>query len=330
MEKKSTNNDKDIEAKEKLKSERKVLREMIFHPNYDMDNDEDYEKYKKDVDRQAFKIYSMKKKEKERKTLNKEKESLCPVFADDIKKSDFSLSKLIRVAEMDKKHSESIACKGSIGCEEKYNGFRVIRVYPDMVSAFGLSLYPDMNSEVYYVNPVNSNSYISLDEYFNYLRIARISELQKIALDLGAKHFRVTYKEHEKTYAMTNVKAKVGGKVGRKGGSAEASHESSSSNYAKAEIAAEMTCDGHDPVEPLLQFFAKDPQIQSLVSMRMQNSGLKHHTYTLALDASSGLKEKDAAKIDVALAAMKIEGHATVTSEAQSEARRVFEYEIDF
>lgn len=329
MEKKSADNI-GIEAKEKLKSERKVLREMILHPNNELDNVEDVKRYKIAVSRQTSKILCMKKKEKARKTLNKEKESLCPVFEDDIKKSDFSLSKLIRVAEMDKKHSESIACKGSIGCEEKYNGFRVIRVYPDMVSAFGLSLYPDTNSEVYYVNPVDSNSYISLDEYFNYIKIARISELQKIALDLGAKHFRVTYKEHKKTYTMTNVKAKIGGKLGRKGGSAEASHESSSSNFAKAEIAAEMTCIGHDPVEPLLKYFAKDPQIQDLVSMRMQNSGLMQHSYTLALDASSGLKEKDAAKIDAALAAMKIEGHTTVTSEAQSEARRVFEYEIDF
>ena len=30
---------------------------------------------------------------------------------------------------------------------------------------------------------------------FLYLKIARIRELQKIVQDLGAKHFRVTYKE---------------------------------------------------------------------------------------------------------------------------------------
>ena len=45
---------------------------------------------------------------------------------------------------------------------------------------------------------------------------------------------------------------------------------------------------------------------------------------------SSGIKVKDAAKIDAMMKAMKISSNTTVTFEAQKEAQRILEYEIDF
>lgn len=59
-------------------------------------------------------------------------------------------------------------------------------------------------------------------------------------------------------------------------------------------------------------------------------SPMLHQKYTLKLSNSSGIKEKDAVKIDAALKAMKISGNTTVINEAQNESRRFFEYEIDF
>ena len=91
-----------------------------------------------------------------------------------------------------------------------------------------------------------------------------------------------------------------------------------------------MECLGHQPVEPELKYFKKDPQIQNLVSLRMSDNALTHQVYRLELINSSGIKVKDAAKIDAALSAMKINGNLSVTKEAQSESRRFFEYEIDF
>lgn len=97
------------------------------------------------------------------------------------------------------------------------------------------------------------------------------------------------------------------------------------------EIAAEATFPGHEPVEPALKYLQRDPSIQALVAMRMdEKAPLSHQKYTLNLSNSSGIKEKDAIKIDAALKAMKISGDVTVTSEAKKEARRFFEYEIDF
>ena len=68
----------------------------------------------------------------------------------------------------------------------------------------------------------------------------------------------------------------------------------------------------------------------SLLWFHSQASPMLHQKYTLKLSNSSGIKEKDAVKIDAALKAMKISGNTTVINEAQNESRRFFEYEIDF
>ena len=260
-----------------------------------------------------------------------DKKTLCPIFEDDLDSTDFSLTKLIRVAEMDKKHAESIICQGSIGFESEQKDLRIVNIYPDKATAFGLTYYPDMDSEFYYVDPCDRDHYIALDDYFNYLKVARVSELQKIAQDLGAKHFRVTYKEQKKLFESNTAKAKLGVKAtGKLKEDSEYAHDSKSSDFSRVEIAAEMECIGHKPVEPKLVYFKKDPQILNLVALRMSDNPLTHQVYTLVLSNSSGIKVKDAIKIDAALSAMKCSGNATVTSEAESESRRFFEYEIDF
>ena len=269
------------------------------------------------------------RKEQQRKESDRKR--LCPIFEEDLDSPDFLMTKLIRVCEMDKKHAESDICQGSIGFESVYKDLRVINIYLDKAAAFGLSYYPDIDSELYYVNPCVRDQYIALDEYFYFLKVARVSELQKIAQDLGAKHFRVTFKEQKKSLASTSAIGKLGTKVsGAQNANVDFSYESKNSDFSKVEIAAEMECIGHKPVEPTLVYFKKDPQIQNLVSLRMSDNAMTHQVYTLALSNSSGIKMKDALKIDAALSAMKCAGNTTVTSEVQSESRRYFEYEIDF
>lgn len=260
-----------------------------------------------------------------------DRKKLRPIFEEDLDKADFQMSKLIRVAEMDKKHADSEICIGSVGFDAVYKDLRVVNIYPDKTDAFGLSFYPDADNGIYYVDPSDRDYYIALDDYFNYLRVARVSELQRIAQELGAKHFRVTYKEQKKSFTKTDARVKLEAKDTTKhGGKAEADHKAEQSSFEKVEIAAEMECIGHKPVAPTLKYFKKDPQIQSLIALRMADNEITHQVYTLVLSNSSGIKVKDAMKIDAALSAMKISGDATVTSEAQSEARRFFEYEIDF
>ncbi len=257
--------------------------------------------------------------------------NLQPIFPEDLQSADFLLPKLIRIVELDKKRAESEVCKGSIGYTSIQKDLRVVNIYQDNVNDFGLTFYPDNDYGVYYVDPSDRDRYISLDDYFSYLKVARVNELQKIAQDLGAKHFKVTYKEQKTTFAQKAVKVKVNAKAAKDSATADIQHDLSSSDIATVEIAAEMECIGHNPSEPKLHYLKHESSIQTLVSLRMnKDAPLTHQKYTLKLSNSSGIKENDAVKIDAALKSMKLSGNTTVANEARNEARRFFEYEIDF
>lgn len=263
----------------------------------------------------------------EARNREKERKALQPVFLEDLDSTDFTLSKLIRAVDIDKKHAESEVCKGSVGFISEQKELRIVNIYKNMIGAFGISLYPDADSEIYYIDPSDRDKYIALDDYFGYLKIARVNELQKIAQDLGAKHFRVTYREKKASITKNDMKTK--GNV--RAGAAEAERNLSISDNSNIEVAAEMQCLGHAPIEPKLLYLRGEPSIQSLIALRMdKNSQMFHQEFSLKLSNSSGIKEKDAVKIDAALKAMKISGNTTVVSEAQSESRRFFEYEVDF
>lgn len=260
-----------------------------------------------------------------------EREQLQPIFVKDLDDAEFLISKLIRVTEIDKKRAESEVCQGSIGYVSVQKDLRIINIFRDKLDVFGLTLYPDVDGELYYVDPSDRDRYIALEDYFSYLKVARVNELQKIAQDLGAKHFRVTYKEHKTAFSSAAAKGKAAYKLPGSNATVEAERDLASTAVASVEVAAEMDCPGHAPCEPQLHYLQREPSIQSLISLRMdKDSPLSHQKYTLSLINSSGIKEKDAVKIDAALKAMKINGNTTVTSEVRNESRRFFEYEIDF
>ncbi|MBQ2960831.1 MAG: hypothetical protein IJE09_06385 [Oscillospiraceae bacterium] len=260
-----------------------------------------------------------------------ERNALNPIFSEDIDSTDFMLSKLIRLTEIDKKRAESEVCQGSIGFISYNKELKIINIFREKVSEFGLSFFPDTDGELYYVDPSDRDRYIALDDYFSYLKVVRINELQKIAQDLGAKHFKVVYKECENSSAGTTVKAKAGIKIGKAKDGVDTSHELKTAETSKSEIAAEMDCPGHAPVEPKLCYLQKDPSVQNLIALRMdKDSPLQHHKLTIAFSNSSGIKAKDAVKIDAALKALKIGGNTTIASEVQNESRKFLEYEIDF
>ena len=256
---------------------------------------------------------------------------LQPIFCEDLDSADFSMPKLVRITEIDKRRAESEVCQGSIGFTSVQKDLRIVNIFRDKVDSFGLTFYPDLDSEIYYVDPSDRDRYIALDDYFSYLKVARVNELQKIAQDLGAKHFRVTFKEQKTTFSEHAVKAKTNARIGVEHADIDAAHDLASTAVSTVEIAAEMDCPGHAPMMPTLTYLQREPSIQSLISLRMDDSSpITHQKYTLKLSNSSGIKEKDAVKIDAALKSMKFTGNTTVTSEAKNEARRFFEYEVDF
>lgn len=263
--------------------------------------------------------------------LDMERKTLQPIFPDDLNSTEFSWPKLIRVADMDKKHAESELCKGSIGYLSEHKGMRVVNVYTNCADRFGIAFYPNLGCEFYYVNPTDRDHFIALDDYFSFLHAKRVNELIKIAQDLGAKHFRITYLEEKRS--LTSNNAKAAGKGLLKGlGKAKADAETNQSekNYSKEELAAEMSFAGHDPVTPKLEYLQNDPTVRNLIEMRMSQNAMTKQKIMIKCINSSGIKEKDAMKIDAALKDMNCNGSVTLMSEVQNEARRIFEYEIEF
>ena len=133
------------------------------------------------------------KKAANEKTYELDLKILRPIFMDDLNDPEFEWTKLIRITGRDKRRSESEACKGSIGYIQEEKGIRFINIYEDSRKNVGITYVPTLDAEYYYVDPSNNGTYIALDEYFSYLKTLRIGELQRIAQDLGAKYFRVTY-----------------------------------------------------------------------------------------------------------------------------------------
>ena len=268
------------------------------------------------------------KESAEEKSRQLEFKRLQPIFTETIDNPDFSIPKFIRITERDKKYSTSEVCQGSIGYFSDHKGFRVVNIFSDSIDLFALSFYPDKGSEFYYVDPTDRDRYIALDEYFGYLKEERINELQMIAQSLGAKHFKVTYKEEKTTFTQKKSKgnAKSTGLA-----SAEAEHSYLDEKYSTFEIAAESDYPGHEPIRPQLKYMQRDPSIKTLVAMRMDtNSPLSHQKFMLKMSNSSGIKESDAIKIDAVLKGLKVSGNASVANEAKNESRRYLEYEIDF
>ncbi|MDD6319278.1 MAG: hypothetical protein PUA63_00255 [Oscillospiraceae bacterium] len=92
-----------------------------------------------------------------------------------------------------------------------------------------------------------------------------------------------------------------------------------------------MDCPGHAPVLPELHYFKRDPEIELLIDLRMKSPlAPLHKEFSISFGSTSGIKEKDAIKIDSVLKSMKLSLGTTVTSEFHHESQRFFEYEIDF
>lgn len=268
------------------------------------------------------------KESADEKAKQHELKLLQPIFEDSLTESDFLMPKFVRVAEREKKYVESAVCQDSVGYNSNNGGFRYINIFKDSLDAFAISFYPDSDGEFYYRDPSDRDRYIALDEYFNFLKVARVNELQKIAQDLGAKYFKVTYKEEKSSFSDKRAKANVNIATVAK---ADAEHSSTEKNYSTVHIEAEMEFPGHVPVEPELKYLQREPNIQTLIAMRMnEKSPLMNQKYMLRLSDSSGMKENDAVKIDAVLKGLKCAGNTTVASEAKNESRRYLEYEIRF
>lgn len=258
-------------------------------------------------------------------------ERLKPVFQEDFNEDEFVLPKMIRVAEIDKEHADSIACKGSVGYKSVMDDMTMVTIFSDYIDRFGLSFYPELENGIFYVDPCDRDNYISLDDYFTFMKMQRVAELQRIAQSLGAKHFRIVSREKTETMSSNSINAAASVKAAGQGGDAGYNHAASNSSMASMTIEAEMRFPGHAPIKPDLHYLKKEINVINLIEMRMNPlSPLQHQHFSIEMINSSGIKVKDAVKIDAMLKATKVSASTTVVADAQKEARRILEYEIEF
>lgn len=258
-------------------------------------------------------------------------ERLKPLFQEDFERAEFVMPKMIRVAVIDKPHAESTTCKGAVGFRTVLDDMTVITIFRDHIDDFGLSFYPELDNGVYYVDPCDRDHYVSLDDYFSFMKMQRVSELQRIAQSLGAKHFRVTSKERSETVSSNSVEVAASAKVEEGKYGASFSHAANNSSMSSISIEAEMRFPGHAPIKPELHYLKKEINIINLIEMRMDPlSPLQHQHINIEMSNSSGIRVKDAVKIDAMMKEMNVSAGTTIVSEAQNEARRILEYEIEF
>lgn len=264
----------------------------------------------------------------EERSRELELKTLQPIFEQTLQDENFKMPNFIRIVEKDKKRADSEVCKGSIGYYSDNNEIHIVNIFSDSISHFNLSFFPDESCGFYYVDPSDSGRYIAIDDYFGYLKVERISELQRLAQSLGAKHFKVTCKEDRMSSSHRIMKMNIDAKNILSGNTES---NSSQDKFNTIEVAADMACPGHAPNEPQLKYLKNDPAIKALISMRMdEHSPLTHQKFMLKLSNSSGLKENDAVKIEAALKSIKFKSGGSVVKEARNESHRYFEYEIEF
>lgn len=251
---------------------------------------------------------------------------LKPITRETLNDTDFIMSKLICICERTKKYSGNEITKDSIGFLSKEKGMHYVNIFWDSIDAFDITLLPNDNSDFYYVDPIDRNKYIALDYYFDYLRDARINELQVIAHDLGAKYFKVTYLEKKKTVTEKNTTIITSISKGKEKNEITRGKE----DFTVIETKAESHFPGHEPVQPVLEYLKNNKTIEGLISMRLKKDPITEQHLVFEFNSLSGLNTRDAAKIDAVFKGLKCSGNVTVESEAKNESRKALQYDIEF
>ena len=246
----------------------------------------------------------------------------------------FSMPAIIHVVEKDKKHADSKACEHSLGHLSEENGITVLNVYPHHMKDLGVSFFPNTERSIYYVDPVQKDLYIDIQEYFQQLKLARVNELEQLAYALGATHFEILFKTNTVELEKAKKKAELGVKKGKKKlVDVKAEHDEKEMKKESIEVAKALDLGGHsDPQVPELVYFKDNADIQNLIYMRMdKKNNLKRKECSIKYSYSSGITESDAAKIQGAVD--KLGGGSagvSLMNETLTENHTTLIYKIEF
>ena len=256
--------------------------------------------------------------------------TLRPIFENDLSPDLYSNSTVIRIVNYDKR-MENDVCQGAVGFEEKIRQANALCLYSRYAEKTGINFYPAIKESVYCVNPYNENMYICIDDYFDYIKKAKIAELENVAYSLGAKHIKISFKEKKKTFSLKNSKINIPYKdiinVG-------ISHGISKDDLEEIRVETDAIFEGNDiPSEPTLTYFKEESDIVSLIKMRTDTESqnkIKSKTYLFEYCRSQDMQENTAADIDSIVKKLGISANSSVENQVQSSKKMVLEYSIEF
>ena len=257
---------------------------------------------------------------------------LNPKIRSEVLDPGFEIPDMIRVVEYDERLKHDL-CKDAIAFSDKYKGVPVLTLLRRYAGELDLCFKKGAEDTVYYVNPVDRKEYICLDEYFDYLKTEKVTELDRIARNLGAKRVKIVVKEEKKIFARKEAGGKSKGKkaFGGKMG-VHAGHEKKKTEFKDVAVELDAEYAGSDtPQKPALKYYADDTDVLNMIEARMdEKNQLLSKMLLLKYNTSSLIKTELAVKIDAALKAMDLGGNFSIRNEVETENLRYLSYEIRF
>ena len=268
-----------------------------------------------------------------------------PISLEQFKSNEYKLPDIVYVVEEDKKMNMDIF-ENAIGHEDTYKAesgqVRMLTLYRQRVENLKLHFYPNLQNTMFYRHPYENGLYISLDEYFNYFQKCKVDELNMIAHCLGAKYVKISLKEEKTSFVSKSKNVKITGdevkkrtevqKDGKYSAAVDINKNETEKEFSNFTVISECSYEGSgNPIMPKLNYFRDDADITNLIDMRMNDiNSIKSKTYSIKYNSTSGMKVKEAVKIDTILKKLKISGNGSVVSEVEKENRLSLEYHIEF
>lgn len=294
---------------------------------------------------------------KQKVTLKKD---VIPVYKQRYFSSEFVMPKLIHVVDVDERKVDKNYAP-VIGFLERVKGQDIFTIESYNAQEVGLRLCPSGEPALFFENAFKNNTFINVDDYFEYFQTERINELTRIAQTLGAEKISITIKAKMNNGRTIKLDAPIRVGLGRlvsdndsdesdieevpntrlkkdkskrqivnvlKGTGVSKDDE----QYVTVDEFKDRNFNGHNnPVFPELVYFKNDSTINELIRSRMDGTNkLRDETYRIVMDKSLGINLKVAANIDLVIKGLGLSANVSFVKNVKQQKRMIFEYYIKF
>lgn len=259
-----------------------------------------------------------------------------PVFPDQYKDPDFSLSNLIMIVD-DVVRKDINVCNGAIGWKTFEKGVEVFHLYDEAIEFSDLHFTPSAVCDaIYYVDPHDRSRFIQIDCYLEKMQESKLAELQHIAYSLGAKRYSVEMYDNSSEQRAVKQGSTLKGGFGPLKKVANTSEEREMTAYNKtqreslayAEFSGDMK-----PTQPDLRWFAYDDNIKNLIHMRCageEKGEIKTYNIELKGTDFATMGVSTAVKLDAAVNSLGFGSSLDLQSKTVKERHQKMNYHLEF